>query len=128
MMLLLPYLLILTAKGVDSHQLHVRQDDSSNPVNCKDVSFTAPEWYLYDPNYTIFNYTTGGTRGDVGVGAYNVATNQTFDCYAGDVDLARPGDAPEWHNCSVPDTEFSFSLDTNSFGLRQRWICDNAPQ
>lgn len=128
MMMMLTCLLMFMVEYAYSRQLHPRQYDPSNPVNCKEVSFTAPEWYLYDPNYTVFNYTTGGTHGDVGLGAYNVATNLTFDCYARGVDLTRSAEALEWHNCSVPATEFSFSLATNSFGLRQRWICDNAPQ
>lgn len=124
----LPFLLLLARLSVNLARPSRRQYDPSNDLNCKHVSLTAPEWYLYDPNYTIFNYTTGGTHGDVGVGAYNVATNVTFTCYARGVDLSLPVDATKWHPCSVPDTEFSFSLESNSFGLRQSWICEDAPE
>ncbi|KAB5542779.1 hypothetical protein GE09DRAFT_1289451 [Coniochaeta sp. 2T2.1] len=104
--------------------LSQRQYDPSSEINCKEISLTQPEWYLYDPSFTIF---TGGTTGDVGFAAYNVATNVTFDCYARGVDLALPVNRTEWHNCGIPNTQFSFSELSNSFGLRGSWICNDAP-
>jgi hypothetical protein len=71
---------------------------------------------------------TGGTTGGAGFSAYNIATNVSFDCYAKGVDLALPANATEWHDCSIPDTQFSFSVLSNSFGLRQTWLCDNAKE
>lgn len=126
-MLLSSFLILLPFPSAALDTLSARQYDPGNDVDCKETSFTRPEWYLYDPNYTISNYSTGGTHGDVGFGAYNVATNMTFDCYARGVDLAQPINVTEWHPCSVPDTEFTFSVESNRFGLRQSWICDNAP-
>lgn len=125
--MLLSRLLLFAVAVAKSHStaLSERQYDPSNEINCKEYSFSYPEFYLYDPNFTIY---TGGTIGDVGFSAYNIATNITFDCYARGVDLSLPANATEWHNCSVPATQFSFSVLGNTFGLRQSWICDNAPE
>ncbi|OIW27079.1 hypothetical protein CONLIGDRAFT_707936 [Coniochaeta ligniaria NRRL 30616] len=125
-MLLLHLLLSsVTVTKSQSVALSRRQYDPGNEINCKDYSFSYPEFYLYDPSYTI---ATKNTTGDVGFSAYNIATNITFDCYARGVDLSLPANATEWHDCSVPATQFSFSVLSNSFGLRQTWICDNAPE
>jgi hypothetical protein len=126
-MMLLLHPLLTAASIAESRTtvLSERQYDPGTNINCKEYSFSQPEWYLYDPSFTMY---TGGTSGDVGFSAYNVATNLTFDCYAKGVDLSLPINATEWHNCSVPDTQFSFSALSNSFGLRQTWICDNAPE
>lgn len=118
------HLLLFGVSLAQSTTLSRRQYDPSADFNCKEYSFSYPEWYLYDPNFTIY---TGGTTGDAGFSAYNVATNVTFNCYARGVDLSLPINATEWHNCSIPDTQFSFSEQSNSFGLRQNWTCDNGP-
>jgi hypothetical protein len=128
MLLLLAFLWLAPSAKSESGGLYRRQYDPGNEVNCKEYSFTQPEWYLYDPSFTMFNYSSGGTHGDVGFSAYNVATNVTFDCYARNVDLSLPINRTEWHNCSVPDTKFTFSVLSNSFGLQQTWICKDAPE
>jgi hypothetical protein len=72
--------------------------------------------------------------GDVGFSGYNIASNVSFDCHAKGVELTASAEASEWHNCSIPDTQFTFGIPSNSsdnvsgtIGLRQSWVCDDAP-
>jgi len=130
-MLLLPLVLLFAAPfgKAQSAALLRRQYDNGDAINCKELSFSGPEWYLFDPNFTMY---TGGTTGDIGFSVYNIASNGSFDCYARGVDLSLPGNVTEWHNCSIPDAQFTFRVPSNStsgvIGLRQTWICDNAAE
>lgn len=100
---------------------------SGSDIDCKEVSLSAPSWYIYDPTYTRHDASSGGTLGEAGFDVYNLATNESFRCYAPDLDLSLTGDESLWHNCSVPDAQFTFDLTDNLIGLKETWTCDNAP-
>jgi hypothetical protein len=100
---------------------------SGAPIDCKQVSLTTPSWYIYDPRYTLHNFSTGGTQGDAGFGVYNVATNESFECYVRDINLTLTGPESLWHNCSIPNAQFTFDLTAHVIGLEETWTCDNAP-
>ena len=120
--------LICAQEKVARHN-EVRQygSDESDYHDCKRMSLTEPRWYIFDPRYTLQNYSTGGTHGTFGFTAQNMAMNQSFNCFATDV-LIRPAkNETRWWNCTIPDAQFSFELNTMRIALKQSWVCNNAP-
>lgn len=96
-------------------------------IDCKEVSLTEPTWYIYDPQYSLYNFEAGGTLGEAAFGVYNTATNESFGCLVTDIDLTLTGDEISWYNCSIPNAQFTFDKTANVIGLRETWACDNAP-
>jgi hypothetical protein len=115
---------------VRSSWSNLRQNDdpgSQWKINCKEISFSEPRWYLYDPSFVVYNYLTGLSHGDIGFGASNAATGSQFECFVKDINLAPAAGEGKWYNCSIPGAQFRFNLTSNVVELKQSWVCDNAP-
>lgn len=113
------------------HRLGPRQydGDDGSGIDCKDASFSDPKWYLYDPQYTVYNYSSGGRTGDVGFAGYNVAMDINAQCFARKVNLAPKTGEDNWHDClTPPNTRFRFNLTANTMEIKQSWVCNNAPR
>ncbi|KAL1865947.1 hypothetical protein VTK73DRAFT_4953 [Phialemonium thermophilum] len=102
-------------------------DDGSygEAIDCKVASLTEPAWFIYDPRYSRYNYTQGGTLGQAGFEAYNTVTNESFVCIETNIDLNATGTDAPWYNCSIPTAQFQFDLNAGILGLRETWSCDN---
>lgn len=104
------------------------EEEGAPSFSCKEASFTGPRWYVYDPSYTVFNYSSGGRWGDVGFAGYHVATEVLAHCYAIGVNLAPVEGEDYWHDCrEPPGTQFRFNLTAYTMEIRQNWTCDDAP-
>ncbi|KAK3343388.1 hypothetical protein B0T25DRAFT_614369 [Lasiosphaeria hispida] len=93
---------------------------------CLDRSFSNPGWGIYSPQLVTVNGSSGGTQGDIRFQAINSANGVTADCRAQNIELdpRTPAALAVWHNCSLPDLQFQFSLPTLDMNLRGSWVCD----
>jgi hypothetical protein len=124
----------LVAARVALDSLHARGGpDDPNPgyggVNCKENSMSAPAWYLYDPQFRLYNSSTGGTFGDAGFSAYNLVTDKSFICYTKNINLSLAGEASPWYSCGDNTTnttaEYRFDLTDSILSLKESWVCGN---
>lgn len=97
----------------------------STETDCTDTSITFPRWYIYDPFYTVYNYSNGGSQGYAGFAALNAALNVQVNCIA---NLSLEETDPTWYPCEEPDTYFSFSLNTTTMALKGTWTCNDNDQ
>lgn len=96
---------------------------------CKELSLSNPSWYFWDPTVLIVqNSPTGRPFGDFGVGVYNTATDGNFECFIQNIDLAPLQSEEGWHECSIPGVQVRPDITTNTFALRQTWVCEDSPE
>jgi hypothetical protein len=97
------------------------------PEECLQISLTSPTWGIFSPTLVAVNSFSGATQGDIRFIAINSATGAEANCTATDVDFGPEGSSNQtWHDCSIPDLSFQFTLDTLEMRLRGSWKCDNA--
>lgn len=98
------------------------------PEECVDISFTYPRWSIFGPSLVVVNSSSGGTQGDIRFLTLNSATGVSANCTAEDIDLdpRGPGALDIWHNCSIPNLFFQFTLETLEMRLKGSWQCDNS--
>jgi hypothetical protein len=101
------------------------QSEYPDAVGCREASFSSPRWYLYDPSFLVYNYSTGGRTGSAGFAAANSANGKNFDCYAENINL-MPNET-QWYNCSIPSTIFSYNMTAEVFSIKESWVCDEDP-
>lgn len=104
-----------------------------NPIartaeECLQISFTNPRWGIFGPSLVVVNSSSDGTQGDIQFSTVNSATGLAANCTARDIELhPKDPDAEEaWHNCSIPNLSFQFSLPSLEMRLRGSWQCDNS--
>lgn len=98
------------------------------PQECIEISLTYPRWSIFGPSLVAVNISSGGTQGDIRFLTLNSATGISANCTAQDIDLdpKGPGALDVWHNCSIPDLSFQFTLETLEMRLKGSWQCDNS--
>src|SRR6187402_2533598 len=126
--LLLP---ALAAAGViaprqDEGRPYSLGDGDYEVLDCTFESITRPSWYLFDPIFTVVNFTEGTDPvdtpmfGDYRFTVLNVGLNHTTTCQITNVWLTpdKFGADGEWHKCNDNTTEFQFTLKTYHTALR----------
>lgn len=95
------------------------------PEECIKTSLTNPTWGIYGPTLLVVNSSSDGTQGDVRFLTLNTATGISANCTAEDIELDPMGSEALsiWHNCSVPDLYFQFSLTSFEMRLKGTWSC-----
>jgi len=97
---------------------------SDGPVDCTDSSFLGPKWYLFDPVYTLVNYTTGGRIGDVAMTVINLSANITTQCHSRSIDMFG---GVEWHACNSSSLFFQIDLGAEKMSFKETWSCERTP-
>ncbi|KAK0705717.1 hypothetical protein B0H67DRAFT_497600 [Lasiosphaeris hirsuta] len=93
---------------------------------CLDRSFSNPGWSIYSPQLVTVNGSSGGSQGDIRFQAVNSANGVTAECRAQNIELdpKTPEALAVWHNCSLPDLQFQFSLANLDMNFRGSWVCE----
>ena len=104
------------------------EPNAITPEECIGTSFTNPTWGIYDPSLVAVNASSGGTHGDIRFLTVNSATGVSANCTAKDIDLDPKGAGAldAWHNCSIPNLFFQFSLESLDMRLKGSWKCGNS--
>jgi hypothetical protein len=118
-----PFLLWLPLASFAAGQTLIQPRQASSYGSCKEISFSHPAWYLWDPTLVTIN---GTTIGDFGVGLQNTANGGDFICLVESVELAPDSNGP-WYNCSIPTAKFRPNLTTNSLEFSESWVCEDDP-
>jgi hypothetical protein len=97
------------------------------PQECIEISLTYPRWSIFGPSLVVVNSSSGGTQGDIRFETLNMATGIGANCTARDIDLypRGPGALDIWHNCSIPNLSFQFTLETLEMRLKGGWNCND---
>ncbi|KAK0634301.1 hypothetical protein B0T17DRAFT_649545 [Bombardia bombarda] len=100
----------------------------TTPEQCVQESFSNPRWGIYNPAIVVVNGSSGGSQGDIRFLTVNPATGLVANCTANNIELdpRDPDAADSWHNCSVPDLYFQFTMPTLDMRLKGSWSCGNS--
>jgi len=124
MLLLCLFLDLVAAAAVRDLALRAGPADKAASVQCIDVSLSYPRWEITNMVFTAVNYSQGNTIGDVAFTARNPALDLSTNCWAEDIELSGKSEA--WHTCTVPGTDFQFSMRNYELTMRGSWDCGDS--